>query len=92
MAQPEGSTVEKYLAVECMTLCSRYLNTVKTKFNCPQRNYDGGFIESDGGLAIFCEPRKSLKASTPDKLDSNDLEDANYYSLKNCNEIQPFLE
>ena len=55
-----------------MTLCSRYLNTVETKFNCPERNYDGGVIEYDCGFAIFCEPGKSLKSSTQDKLDSND--------------------
>ncbi|KAH0664550.1 hypothetical protein KY284_029481 [Solanum tuberosum] len=30
--------------------------------------------------------------STPDKLDSNDMEDAHFYILKNCDEIQPFLE
>jgi len=92
MAHPEGSIVEGYLAVECMTLCSRYLNTIKTKFNCPERNYDGDVIESEGGLTIFCELGKSLKGSTPDKLDSNDMEDAHFYILKNCDEIQPFLE
>ncbi|XP_049414090.1 uncharacterized protein LOC125876870 [Solanum stenotomum] len=92
MAHPEGSIVEGYLVVECMTLCSRYLNTIKTKFNCPERNYDGDVIESEGGLTIFCEPGKSLKGSTPDKLYSNDMEDAHFYILKNCVEIQPFLE
>ena len=60
MAHPEGSIVEGYLSVECMTLCLRYLNTTKTMFNCPERNYDGGVIEYAGGLEIFCEPRKSL--------------------------------
>ncbi|KAH0715039.1 hypothetical protein KY284_007944 [Solanum tuberosum] len=69
-----------------------YLNIIKTKFNCSERNYDGGVIESDGGLTIFCEPGKSLKGSSPDKLDSHNLEEAHFYILKNCDEIQPFLE
>ncbi|KAH0681571.1 hypothetical protein KY284_022656 [Solanum tuberosum] len=61
-----------------------------SKFN--KRNYDGGVIEFEGGLTIFCELGKSLKGSTLDKLDSNDMEDAHFYILKNCDEIQPFLE
>ncbi|WMV33796.1 hypothetical protein MTR67_027181 [Solanum verrucosum] len=57
-----------------------------------ERNYDGAVIESEGGLTIFCESGKSLKGSTPNKLDSNDMEAAHFYILKNCDEIQPSLE
>ena len=39
---PEGSIVEGYLADECLTFCSRYLNdNVQTKFNKLPRNLDG---------------------------------------------------
>jgi len=31
--QPEGSIVEGYLAYECMTICSSYLQNIETKFN-----------------------------------------------------------
>lgn len=44
-----------------MTLCSRYLHTMETKFNRHERNYDGGSIESNGGLEIFSQPGKSLR-------------------------------
>ncbi|KAK5842882.1 hypothetical protein PVK06_005298 [Gossypium arboreum] len=35
---PEGSIAEGYLAEECMTLCSRYLEDVETRLNRPSRN------------------------------------------------------
>ncbi|XP_059279095.1 uncharacterized protein LOC132033211 [Lycium ferocissimum] len=92
-ACPEGSIAEGYLATECMTLCSRYLHTMETKFNRNERNYDGGAIESDGGLAIFSQPGKFLgSANTAGGLDSDEFEQAHFYILKNCDEIQPFLE
>nr|XP_016435435.1 PREDICTED: uncharacterized protein LOC107761697 [Nicotiana tabacum] len=86
----EGSIAEGYLATECMTLCSRYIHTMETKFNRLERNYDGGIIESDGGLTIFCQPGRALRGGKPHKLDSNELEQAHIYILKNCDEIQPF--
>ncbi|OIT29436.1 hypothetical protein A4A49_35319 [Nicotiana attenuata] len=88
----EGSIAEGYLAAECMTLCSRYLHTMETKFNRLERNYDGGVIESDGGLAIFYQSGRALRGGKIDKLDSNDLEQAHFYILENNEEVQPFLE
>ncbi|KAK5792924.1 hypothetical protein PVK06_034055 [Gossypium arboreum] len=35
---PEGSIAERYLAEECMTFCSRYLEDVETRLNRPSRN------------------------------------------------------
>ncbi|KAK5845745.1 hypothetical protein PVK06_001959 [Gossypium arboreum] len=35
---PEGSIAEGYLAEECMTFCSRYLEDVETRLNRPTRN------------------------------------------------------
>ncbi|GMI95113.1 hypothetical protein HRI_003180600 [Hibiscus trionum] len=35
---PEGSIAEGYLAEECLTFCSRYLEDVETRFNRPHRN------------------------------------------------------
>nr|XP_033515887.1 uncharacterized protein LOC117280298 [Nicotiana tomentosiformis] len=88
----EGSIAKEYLATECMTLCSRYLHTMETKFNHLERNYDDGVIESDGGLIIFCQPGRALRGGKPHKLGSKELEQAHFYILKNCDEIQPFLE
>ncbi|GMJ10412.1 hypothetical protein HRI_004710400 [Hibiscus trionum] len=35
---PEGSIAEGYLAEECMSFCSRYLEDVEMRFNRPNRN------------------------------------------------------
>ena len=35
---PEGSIIEGYLAEECMTFYSRYLEDVETRLNKPSRN------------------------------------------------------
>ncbi|KAH0724858.1 hypothetical protein KY284_000723 [Solanum tuberosum] len=88
----EGSIAEGYIANEFTTLCSRYLHTMETKFNLLERNYDGGVIESDGGLMIFYQPGKALKGGKPHLLDLKEMEQAHIYILKNYDEVQPFLE
>ncbi|KAH0773709.1 hypothetical protein KY290_010846 [Solanum tuberosum] len=88
----EGSIVEEYIANEFTTLCSKHLHTMDTKFNLLERNYDGGAIESDGGLMIFCLHGKALKGGKPHRLDLKEMEQAHIYILKNCDEGQPFLE
>lgn len=40
-SRSEGSIAERYIADECLTFCSRYLNDgVQTKFNRLTRNFD----------------------------------------------------
>ncbi|XP_015162178.1 uncharacterized protein [Solanum tuberosum] len=91
-ACPEGSIAEGYIAIECMTLCSRYLHRIDTKFNKPERNYDGGLKKCDGGLSIFCQSGKTLGAKTPYELKADELEQAHIYILKNCDEVLSYLE
>nr|XP_016461044.1 PREDICTED: uncharacterized protein LOC107784425 isoform X1 [Nicotiana tabacum] len=91
-ACPEGSIAEGYLATECLTLCSRYLHTMEIKFNRFERNCDGGVVECDGGLTIFCEPGRALRGGKPCRFDSYEFEQAHIYILKNCDGVQPFLE
>ncbi|XP_033517330.1 uncharacterized protein [Nicotiana tomentosiformis] len=91
-ACPECSIAEGYLANECMTLCSLYLHRIDTKFNRPERNYDGGLKNSDGGLSLFCKSGKTLGAPKHHDLEADELEQAHIYILKNCYEVLPFLE
>ena len=37
-ARPEGSIAEAYIADECLTFCSRYMDDVDTRFNRELRN------------------------------------------------------
>ncbi|KAH0654399.1 hypothetical protein KY289_032077 [Solanum tuberosum] len=88
----EGCIAEGYIANECMTLCSRYLHRIDTKFNRPERNYDGALKQSNGGLSLFCQPGRTLGAKTPFELEADELEQAHIYILKNCDEVLPYLE
>ncbi|XP_042958053.1 uncharacterized protein LOC122293566 [Carya illinoinensis] len=48
-ARPEGSIAEAWVHIECLTFCSMYLQDVETKFNRPDRNFDGVEEESIDG-------------------------------------------
>ncbi|XP_075103619.1 uncharacterized protein LOC142178190 [Nicotiana tabacum] len=80
-ACPEGSIEQGYIANECMTLCSRYLHTIDTKFNRPERNYDGGLKKSNGGLSMFYQPGRTLGAKDPFGENDQDSENINYYGI-----------
>jgi len=90
--RPEASIAEGYLADECMTLCSRYLHSIETKFHRPHRNYENQ-VENDGGLSIFNHPARGLGSQrVRTDVEKHELHKAHFYILKNCDEVQPFLE
>ncbi|WMV29807.1 hypothetical protein MTR67_023192 [Solanum verrucosum] len=91
-ACPECSIAEGYIANECMTLCSRYLHRINTKFNRPEGNYDGGLATSNEDLSIFYLPGKNLGAKVSCELEANELEQAHIYILKNCDKVIPYLQ
>ncbi|XP_057999327.1 uncharacterized protein LOC131178387 [Hevea brasiliensis] len=88
----EGSIAEAYIANECMTLCSRYLNSIETKFNRMERNYNGSSNKNKGGLSIFSKVGHGLGVSKTRVLDTQEWEQAHIYVLKNCDEVQPYIE
>ncbi|XP_038716536.1 uncharacterized protein LOC120009878 [Tripterygium wilfordii] len=52
-SRPEGSIAEGYIAEECLTFCSRYLNEeADTRFNRPSRNFDNVNNEIQGSSAV----------------------------------------
>ncbi|CAL5322070.1 unnamed protein product [Camellia sinensis] len=53
-ARPEGSIAEGYIDNEALTFCSMYFNEGETKFNRPERNYDGPIkATQDGNISVF---------------------------------------
>ncbi|XP_020099532.1 uncharacterized protein LOC109717976 [Ananas comosus] len=75
-----------------MTFYSRYLHGIETKFNRHERNYDCRDIKAHKGLFIFCQPGRAIGAGTTRDLDTNEFKQAHIYVLKNCPEVQPFLD
>jgi hypothetical protein len=50
-SSPETSVVEAYVADECLTFCSKYLDDVDTRFNREPRNK--GFSDEEALLLMF---------------------------------------
>ena len=90
-AHPEGSMAEAYIANECLTFCSRHLHRAETKFNCLDRNEDGGRSQHQG-LSVFIKLGKPLGQANIKVLSHADWNCAHLYVLRNCEEVQPFIE
>ena len=52
-AELEGSIVEAYIATECVTFCSMYLDDIETRFNHADRNTDREWGDDELTLSIF---------------------------------------
>nr|GLL25173.1 uncharacterized protein LOC110631536 [Ipomoea trifida] len=75
-----------------MTLCSRYLKSIKTKFNRLERNNDGGFHTTNAEISIFSKSGRALGAGIARNLSDDEWLQAHIYVLKNCDEVQSFLK
>ncbi|CAN6455265.1 unnamed protein product [Victoria cruziana] len=73
---PEGSIAEGYLAEECMSFCSQYLNEVETRCNRAPRNEDGQII---GAIEAFA-------------LEENTLQQTHQYVLFNSPCVTQFIQ
>ena len=52
-ARPEGSIAKAYVATECVTFFSMYLDDIKTRFNRADRNADHEWGDNEPTLSIF---------------------------------------
>lgn len=86
-AQPEGSIAEGYIAEECLTFCSRYLEGVETIFNRPQPNYDNVHNAND---YMFSSSGRVLGKSESVILDEISLSQAHRYVLLHCDKISSY--
>ncbi|CAN1782437.1 hypothetical protein LINPERHAP1_LOCUS15825 [Linum perenne] len=86
---PEGSIAEGYIAFECMTLCSRYLSDISTRFNKPDRNFDGGDMTE---FLSFSQVGRTLGVGALRIFSMKEVEQAHIYVMKNSEEVQPYIE
>lgn len=89
-AHPEGSIVEAYLSKESMHLCARYLNDFDTLSR--ERNFDGVEGETCERLSIFKVAGRSISAGDYKLLDFKEHKQAHFYVLKNCEEVNAWVE
>ncbi|XP_028125834.1 uncharacterized protein LOC114322669 isoform X3 [Camellia sinensis] len=90
-SRPEGSMAKGYLANECLTFCSRYMEGVETRFNQMSQNYDEGGNGTEG-LSIFSMPGRPLGKGVIDTMDDGTKEKAHRYVLFNCETVNKFIE
>lgn len=94
-AHPEGCIAEAYLADECMTFCSIYLEGFETKHNQPTRNDDND--ESVACSDDECTPYLFPHVGKPlGKLRSYVIRgltkmQAHRYVLFNYSDVNPYL-
>ena len=72
--------------------CSRYLHGIETKFNQSKRNFEGSDVDSSQGLSVFSHSGYPLTKDKSRSLEDHERIQAHTYVLKNCEEVQPFLQ
>ena len=92
-AKPEGSIAEAYVIDEALTFCSRYLESVDSRFNMQRRtDVASNFEVKERELSVFkshnCKPFGAMK---PMRLDEKTRTLAEWYILNNCTEVDPYL-
>ncbi|XP_077251807.1 uncharacterized protein LOC143891036 [Tasmannia lanceolata] len=90
-SRPKGSIAEGYLAEECLTFCSRYLEGVQSKLNRPVRNDEDAHVEMEEGFSIFSLAGRPLGEVKSCPLDQTTIEQAHRYVLFNCPAVIPFI-
>ena len=92
-AQPEGSIAEGYVAEECLTFCSRYLEGIETRFNRVGRVDDfSSQCDSYQKSSIFPSIGRPVGKVSTFTLNQLELAQAHRYVLFNCSIVDPFIE
>ncbi|KAG8367020.1 hypothetical protein BUALT_Bualt16G0029000 [Buddleja alternifolia] len=90
-AFPEGSMAEGYIAEECLTFCSMYLNDIETQFSKAERNYERREDRSQQNLSVFCENSRLVGKGIYAYLNEKSCKQVHAYVLKNCDEVLTFI-
>jgi hypothetical protein len=88
-ARPEGSIAEAYIADECLTFCSRYLDGVETRSNREPRNI--GFSNEEAyGVDVFGHGVHFM--SVPELVYDEDCFDQMvWYVLNNSSQAEKYV-
>ena len=87
-AHPEGSIAEAYIAEECLTFCSRFLD-VDTKLNRADRQESTAVNEPPSGLSIFGEMDYKRRGHTIEIFGGDEVRKMRHYIISNCDEVRP---
>jgi hypothetical protein len=88
-ARPEGSIAEAYVADECLTFCSKYMDDIETRFNRKPRNV-GFSNEDDYDVDVFGHGVNFTSAY--EYVYDNDYDQMVWYVLNNCSEVEKYVK
>ncbi|XP_052723821.1 uncharacterized protein LOC108344223 [Vigna angularis] len=91
-AQAKGSIAEGYMAEECLTFCSRYLDGIETVFNRLRRVNDEPSIDSCTVSTLFPPIGKAVGGFTYFTLSEKEKLQAHRHILTNSAIVDPFLQ
>jgi hypothetical protein len=91
--RPEGSIAEGYVALECLTFCSRYLKDIETKFT-RQAMWPSAALNPvhDGGFSIFSATGTPLGGAVQREMSNKEWGQCHLYVLNQCEEVAPYIE
>lgn len=87
-AYPEGSIAEGYIADECLTFCSRFLDGT-TRFTRPSRNPEPS-DEAKQAYLFHSAGEPIGKVVNVNQFDNQLLVQAHRYVLRHCDELEGF--
>uniref|UniRef100_J3LNX2 DUF4218 domain-containing protein n=1 Tax=Oryza brachyantha TaxID=4533 RepID=J3LNX2_ORYBR len=89
-ARPEGSIAEAYIADECLTFCSKYMDGVETRFNREPRNK--GFSNEEAYEVDVFGHGVHFTSASELQYDENGFDQMVWYVLNNCSQIEKYVK
>ena len=83
--------MEAYIATECVTFYSMYLDDIEIRFNRTDRNTNHEWGDNKSMLSIFKQTVCPIDARRYEFMDVNKLSKVYFYILNNCEEIKNFI-
>uniref|UniRef100_A0A151UHT1 Uncharacterized protein n=1 Tax=Cajanus cajan TaxID=3821 RepID=A0A151UHT1_CAJCA len=90
-ARTEGSIIEGYVAEECMTFCARYLIDMDSRLNRPDKYIDCKSVDRTT-LSMFKINNRPIGGGSWGNMNLSKIQQAHFYILQNCEEVQPMIE
>lgn len=92
-SRPEGSIAEGYIALECLTFCSRYLHDIETKFSRHNPGPQDQVLRlTTSGLGIFRPAGAPIGRAVVRELTNEEWGQCQRYVINQCEEVKPFIE
>jgi hypothetical protein len=89
-AKPEGSIVEAYVASDTLTLCSRYMEDMDTRFN--SEDGSGGEVPLPDDISVFQHCVTLVGGCRVQYIDDDVMDKLVWYVLHNCEEAGEYKE